>query len=98
MPFYAVTYRYVDDTTRLDEARPSHRDYLTSLAGAGLLRASGPYIDTTPPSALLVFTADDEAQVRELLAADPFQEAGLVAETTVAQWNPVIGDYASYLS
>lgn len=95
MPFYAVTYRYTDDSARLDEARPAHREFLSSLAGSGLLRASGPYVEAPQPSALLVFTADSEQHVRDVLADDPFQQAGLVAETSVLQWNPVIGDYAS---
>lgn len=95
MPFYAVQYRYTDDSARQDEVRPAHREYLTSLAGAGTLRASGPYVGVTPAAALLIFTADSEETVRALLADDPFQVEGLVAEATIAEWNPVIGDYAS---
>lgn len=95
MPFYAVTYRYTDDTARLDEQRPAHREFLTSLAGSGLLRASGPYVGAAQPSALLVLTADTEQQVRDVLGDDPFQQEGLVADTVVQEWDPVIGDYAS---
>ncbi|WP_226345910.1 YciI family protein [Agilicoccus flavus] len=94
MPFFAVTYHYVDDAARLDATRPIHREFLASLAGAGALRASGPYIGVTPAAALLILTAESEQQVRDLLADDPFQQEQLVAETRVVEWNPVIGDYA----
>ena len=94
MPFYAVTYRYTDDTAARDEHRPVHREFLASLAGAGALRASGPYVDAEPDSALLIFTADSADEVRDLLADDPFNVNGCIAETTVLQWNPIIGDYA----
>lgn len=96
MPFYAVHYAYSLDSARLDELRGSHREFLRSLVEAGSLRASGPYVGAQP-SALLIFTADSEQAVRDLLAKDPFQQAGLVERTEVTEWNPVIGAFAAEL-
>lgn len=96
MPFYAVHYAYSSDSAGLDELRGTHREYLRSLVDAGSLRASGPYLGVEP-SALLIFTADSEQAVRDLLVNDPFQEAGLVERTEVTEWNPVIGAFAAEL-
>lgn len=91
MPYFAVDYRYTEDVAALDATRPAHRAYLTDLAGREALVASGPYVGVTPGRALLLFRADDEAAVRELVSADPFQRAGLVSDTRILEWNPVIG-------
>lgn len=91
MAYYAVIYSYSDDTARQDEVRPEHRAWLRGLAEQGTVVASGPLLETSPATALLVFRADDEQQLRELLNQDPFQREKLVAQSDVAQWNPVIG-------
>lgn len=94
MAYYAVIYTYSDDASTQDENRPAHRAYLAELAEQGQLVASGPLLGTRPASALLVFRADSEEQIRVLLAGDPFQQLGVVAQTDVAEWNPVIGVFA----
>ncbi|WP_409484411.1 YciI family protein [Arsenicicoccus dermatophilus] len=94
MAFYAVRYTYADDP-RLDEVRPTHREFLGSLVERGLLKASGPYVGTTPASALLIFEAGSADEVRSTLEQDPFQHAGLVTGVDVTEWNPVIGVFAS---
>lgn len=91
MAHYAVIYTYADDQERLDAIRPEHRAYLGRLAEQGSIVASGPLLGTHPSTALLVFEAADEDEVRTLLHDDPFQANQLVAQTDVAQWNPVIG-------
>lgn len=96
MPFFAVHYHYSSDSARLDELRGTHREFLRSLLEEGSLRASGPFVGARP-SALLIFTADDEQAVRDLLAKDPFQEAGLIEGAEVTEWNPVIGAFAAEL-
>ena len=95
MAFYAVIYTYADEPEQLDRVRPEHRAYLGRLAESGQVVASGPLLETAPPNALLVFRADDEAALTELLHSDPFQANHLVAQTDVAQWNPVIGILAN---
>lgn len=93
MSFYAVHYAYSSDSAALDELRPKHREFLRSLADSGSLRASGPYVGREP-AALLLFRAESAQAVRDLLAGDPFQGAGLVERTEVSEWNPVIGVFA----
>lgn len=90
MSFFAVHYTYAD--VDLEGLRPQHREYLRSLADQGQLRASGPYeLSEGPGRALLIFTVDSEETVRELLAGDPFQQAGYVTTTEVLAWKPLIG-------
>lgn len=96
MAFYAVNYFYDPSTTaEQDRLRPEHRAYLGSLADKGVLRASGPLVGADRPSALLLFEADSEQAVRDALAQDPFQQGDHVAETTITEWNPVIGIFAN---
>ncbi|SDN78497.1 hypothetical protein SAMN05660199_00677 [Klenkia soli] len=93
----AVTYRYTEDVALRDEVRAEHREYLGGLADAGSLLLSGPFGPAAPAGALLVFRAEDEAQVQGWLDADPFALRGVVASTTVAEWNPVLGSLSSAL-
>ena len=95
MAFYVVQYAYTTDSSRIDELRPSHREYLRSLAERGILRASGPFVEAPSPSALFVYYADHEDDVRACVEDDPFQKADLVQAWSVTQWNPVIGVFAS---
>jgi uncharacterized protein YciI len=91
MTIFAVTYRYSDDVATRDNLRTEHRDYLRGLAARGLLLVSGPFGPDEAPGALLVFRADDKAQVHTLVAGDPFTPSGVIAEAVVAEWEPVIG-------
>jgi uncharacterized protein YciI len=93
----AVTYRYTDDVALRDEVRPEHRDFLRGLADAGHLLLSGPFGATAPAGALLLFRADDEAQVQGWVDADPFSVRGVVASATLAEWDPVLGSLTGAL-
>lgn len=97
MQFFAVQYTYVDDSAALAAVRPAHRDYLRTLVDAGQLKASGPYPGADPDSALLIFKADSEKIVQDLLEADPFQQKGLVALHSIHEWRPLIGVFADEL-
>jgi len=88
---FAFTYRYSDDVTPRDNLRPEHRDYLRGLADRGLLLVSGPFGPDDPAGALLLFQADDRAEVAALVDNDPFTPSGVIAEATTAVWEPVIG-------
>ncbi|WP_454043767.1 YciI family protein [Cellulosimicrobium sp. Marseille-Q8652] len=96
MPIHAVTYVYPDRPAELDAVRAEHRAFLRGLHEQGTLLASGPLPATedAPAGALLVLDAASPAAVTEILDADPFAHAGLVAERTVRPWSPVIGDWA----
>ncbi|MCB7137394.1 YciI family protein [Cellulosimicrobium marinum] len=96
MPIHAVTYVYPDRPAELDAVRPEHRAFLRGLHEQGALLASGPLAATAdaPAGALLIVDAASVDAAAELLDADPFARAGLVAERSVRPWSPVIGDWA----
>ena len=69
------------------EVRPAHREYLTELKSAGKLVAAGPFTDQT--GALLVYDVADEAELRDILAKDPYTPAGVYELATLAEWQPL---------
>ncbi len=91
MTVFAVTYSYTDDIATRDSLRTEHRDYLRGLADQGVLLLSGPYGPGEAPGALLLFLADDKASIAALVAMDPFATSGVIADSQIAQWDPVIG-------
>ena len=93
MSYFAVHYTYESNPIALDEARPRHRAFLTSLSG-GPLAASGPILGSHPPKALLIVRAGSPAAVTEILDRDPFWTEGLIADRRIEQWNPLIGVFA----
>ena len=90
MSYFAVHYTYDPTPGALEAVRPEHRAYLQSLTATALV-ASGPYVGTDSPAALLLFRAASAAEVERLLDEDPFWIAGLIRERVVNEWNPVIG-------
>ena len=91
MNYFAVLYTYATDKAKLDEVRPGHRRYLSSLAeNVG----AGPLLGTDPSRALLLFRADSLEAVTQLLDADPFHAAGLITNREVFGWNPATGSLA----
>ncbi|GAA4547109.1 YciI family protein [Pseudonocardia xishanensis] len=91
MAVYAVTYTYTDDDATLDRVRAEHREYLRGLVSQDLLVLSGPWASGELPGALLLFQADDRDTIEEIVAKDPFTEAGVVSEYSVTEWEPVMG-------
>lgn len=90
MPTFAVLYTYSEATAPArDTHRPRHRAWLTDQIDAGALVTSGPYADGT--GALLLFRADDEASLRELLGNDPFARDELIDAVRIVEWQPVLG-------
>jgi uncharacterized protein YciI len=95
MSTFATVYTYVADSdSRRDEVRPAHRDYLTTLTDQGRLVVSGPWVGA-PAAALLVFAGESADDVRALVDADPFVQAGLVADISIREWTIVSGRLAS---
>ena len=87
MPYFVATYQYTADSDTRDTVRPTHREWLGHLGET--LVISGP---TDADGAVLVFEAADADAVRAILAEDPFAlQGGIIAETTVAGWTPVMG-------
>jgi uncharacterized protein YciI len=88
MAQFVVQLRFdVAQTDRRMEVRPAHREYLNSLKAAGKLVASGPFADQT--GALLIYEVADEAELRDVLAKDPYTAADVYEIATLAEWQPL---------
>ncbi|GAA3289003.1 YciI family protein [Arthrobacter citreus] len=93
MSIFAVEYVYDADSASIrDEHRPTHREWLAGLTESGRLLASGPFTDGA--GALLIFTAEDEVDLSNLLKQDPFASVGAISGMKTTQWKPVIGAFA----
>jgi len=86
---FVVELEFGDDQEGRLAVRPAHREYLATLVDRGKLLVAGPYADQT--GAVLVYEAEDEEELRALLAADPYTPAGVVAGTRVHEWEPGLG-------
>jgi uncharacterized protein len=86
MTMFAVQLRFTDPDRRM-QVRPAHREYLTSLREAGKLVAAGPFADET--GALLVYEVADEAELREILAKDPYTAADVYEIAALNEWRPL---------
>ncbi|MEV4261550.1 muconolactone Delta-isomerase family protein [Kribbella sp. NPDC049584] len=88
MALYVVQLRFdLADTDRRLEVRPAHREYLTELKEAGKLVAAGPFPDQT--GALLIYDVADEAELRDILAKDPYTPADVYEIATLSEWEPL---------
>ena len=87
MAVYAVMITFGDKELR-DEVRPAHREFLKARFDEGVLIESGPWLDDT--GALLVYEAETEAKLLEILAQDPYwQNIGIIGNETVKEWNRI---------
>ena len=88
MAKFALVLTFVEDAETRLATRPRHRDYLKGLLDAGKLVESGPWVDDT--GALLIYEAADEAEVRALMAEDPYATTGgIIARAELKEWNRV---------
>ncbi|WP_371152138.1 YciI family protein [Buchananella felis] len=95
MAFVAVEYVYDPALAEeMAQVRPAHREFLASLFEQGKLVASGPFTEADAPGALILLAVEDVAAGLELLEADPFFQANLIAGRSARAWNPVIGEFA----
>lgn len=69
--------------------RAEHRLYLNQLVEQGSLLMAGPFADER--GGLIVFEAEDEATVQDLMANDPFTSNGVFATTEIRPWTLVAG-------
>ena len=90
MKYYAVTYTY-GERSLISATRPRHRDYMTSLKDSGTVIAAGPFAGDT--QSLILFRVSDEDALADILAADPYTEAGALADLEIREWNPVINAF-----
>ena len=96
MSIFAVEYVYGPEAeAERVEHRPKHRQWLAAQAEADVVLASGPYADGA--GALLIFSAENEAAVQELVSQDPMTVGGGVTGLKISGWNPVIGKLSDYV-
>jgi uncharacterized protein YciI len=87
MARFVLQLTFKNNARRL-EVRPAHREYLRSLADQGRLVTAGPFADDT--GALLVYEAADEAEVHDILAADPYTAADVYDIQQLREWTPIL--------
>lgn len=96
MSIFAVEYVYGPEAeAERVEHRPKHREWLAAQAEADVVLASGPYADGA--GALLIFRAENEVAVQELVSQDPMTVGGGVTGLKISGWNPVIGKLSTYM-
>ncbi|MDJ0317764.1 YciI family protein [Arthrobacter antibioticus] len=96
MFIFAVEYIYGPEAEAARvEYRPKHREWLAAQAEAEVVLASGPYADGA--GALLIFRAENEAAVQQIVSQDPMTIGGGVTGLKISGWNPVIGQLSQYV-
>jgi uncharacterized protein YciI len=83
MALFVLQLKFTDNDRRM-EVRPAHREYLTELHAAGKLRTAGPFTDQS--GALLIYDVADEAEVRDILAKDPYTAADVYEIASLQEW------------
>jgi uncharacterized protein len=92
MARFVVELVYGEDRDHRLQVRPAHREYCKQLGAEGKLLVGGPYVDER--GAMLIYDVADADELRKVLDADPYTEAGVIAETTIREWTPVTGAWA----
>jgi len=93
MSTFAVTYTFSAEPEEVNQIRPTHRVWLAEQLESGALLASGPMVDR--PAALLIFRSESIEELNALLDQDPYEQAGVIGERTIEEWNPVFGPFSS---
>ena len=88
MPLFAAILTYTDDNERVQQARPSHREYLRGLLEQGKIHEAGPFTDDS--GALIIYEANDLADVQEMLTNDPFAQNGIIQDASIREWKIVM--------
>lgn len=88
-----VIWSYDRDVTVTDEVKADHLEYLKRLLDDGSLLAAGPRGDVA--GGVLLFREASEDDLSHLLAEDPFTPAGVIATTTIVDWNAGLGAFAA---
>lgn len=68
-----------------------HVLYLKDLIKQGKLLASGPLKGTPLRAGFLIMQAENEEEVKQLVAGDPFSRENLIVALRIEQWDPLFG-------
>jgi uncharacterized protein len=86
----AAIIEYLQDSAKVSEIRPAHRQYLTSLIEQGKLVASGPFLDES--GALIIYEAESIEAAEAILKGDPFYASGVFLTWKLRPWKPVLAN------
>lgn len=92
--FFVVLMNYTKPVADVDQVRAAHIAHIQQAAGRGIMVA---WARRSPPvGGVLVATAPDRQTLEQVLAADPYVQAG-VASPEVVEFNPanVRGPFAT---
>ncbi|GAA1393610.1 YciI family protein [Pseudonocardia kongjuensis] len=92
MAFFTVVWKYTEDTDLIDKARGPHGAYLKEQVAAGTIRVAGPFEDGT--GGILVAEVADVAELKSVLDGDPYVADGVVVDTRIFPFKPVLGALA----
>ena len=67
-----------------------HRTFMNTTEAEGLARLAGPLEGTN--EVLLVFRADNEAEIGKRLEADSWTRSGILSTTRIVRWNLRLGE------
>lgn len=84
MAKFVATFTYVDMDKRA-QTRPRHLEYLRQLYADGKLHEAGAFADQR--GAMIVYETATEQLARDLLAADPYNQAGVIGDIQLREWN-----------
>ncbi|GLW96865.1 YciI family protein [Microtetraspora sp. NBRC 16547] len=87
MARYVLEMAFKNETRRL-EVRPEHRRHLQRLLDEGRLITAGPWADDT--GALHIYEVADEAELREILKADPYTAVDAYEIASLREWTPIL--------
>ena len=76
------------------ETRPPHVEWLNGLNAAGTLKMAGPFLDDDgkPCGSLVIVSAENIEEAREISAADPYAKAGLFEKVEIKPYNWVFNN------
>lgn len=88
MARFLVLTTFTSQEARLAH-RARHREHLNAQAAAGKLLMAGPFGDES--GGMIIFEADSEDEVREIMAADPFSTENVFATVEIKPVTIVAG-------
>ena len=82
--------RYIQDSQRVTELRPQHREYMSQLRAEGKLVTGGPFTDGS--GALFIYEVDALEAATSIVAADPYMTGGAFASYELRPWEIIEAD------
>lgn len=88
MATFAALIEFTEDNDLRLQTRPVHREYLRGLFDEGKIRISGPWGDDT--GSMIVYEVESAEEAQALLDADPYMNAGVIANARIRPWTIVL--------